>query len=69
MNKTLWTTTGFILFIVGAVSLVLSMVGLRLTILRPIENLGPGISFVVKIAITLFGIIIIYLSKTTTEEE
>jgi hypothetical protein len=68
MNKTWLTVIGFILFLVGGISIVLTLVGLRLTILSPIESLGTGIAFLIKILILVFGLILTYLARTTIDE-
>lgn len=69
MNKSLLSIIGFSLFLIGGISIVLTLVGLRLTILAPIESLGPGIAFLIKIIILVFGIILTYLARATTDEE
>lgn len=68
MNKQLLSIIGFLMFIIGSVAIVLSLVGLRLQILAPIEQLGSGYAFLIKIIIALFGVILIYLVRTATEE-
>ena len=67
MNKSTVSIIGFILFIVGAVAIILTLVGLNLSILKPIDALGPGTSFLLKIFMTIFGIIIVYLSRLDKE--
>jgi hypothetical protein len=69
MNKSLFSIIGFLMFIIGGIALVLTLVGMRLTILSPLESLGAGIAFIVKLLIMVFGIIIVYLARTTTEED
>jgi uncharacterized membrane protein len=68
MNKSTITLIGFLLFIIGVISIILSLVGLRLTILAPLESLGSGLAFLFKILITLVGLIIVYVVKTPTEQ-
>jgi uncharacterized membrane protein len=68
MNKTIITSIGFILFLMGAVAIILSLVGLQLSILAPLENLGGGLAFLLKIVITLAGLIIVYVANTETEQ-
>ncbi|NNF35022.1 MAG: hypothetical protein HKN68_12990 [Saprospiraceae bacterium] len=68
MNKTIITSIGFILFIMGVIAIVLSLVGLQLSILAPLENLGGGLAFLLKIVITLVGVIIVYVANTETEQ-
>ena len=68
MNKQVLSIIGFLMFIIGSVAIVLTLVGLRLKFLAPIEELGAGYAFLIKIIIALFGLIIIYLVRTATEE-
>ena len=68
MNKTVLTSIGFALFLIGAIAIILSLVGLQLSILSPIEQLGSGLAFLLKLIITLAGIITIYVANTTTDQ-
>ena len=68
MNKTLITSIGFILFITGVIAIILSLVGLQLSILSPIESLGSGIAFLIKIVLTMAGLIMVYVANTKTEQ-
>ena len=67
MNKTTASIIGFLLFITGAIAIILSLVGLQLTILAPLESMGQGFAFLVKILMTVIGIIVIYVARTDTE--
>ena len=67
MNKSIVTIIGFILFLLGTISIILSLVGLQLTILAPLESLGTGIAFLIKILMTVIGLIIVYVVRTGTE--
>ena len=68
MNKTLVTSIGFLLFIIGTIAIILSLVGLQLSILAPLENLGGGPSFLIKILITMVGLILVYVANTSTDQ-
>lgn len=68
MKKTIITSLGFILFLMGAIAIILSLVGLQLSVLAPIEKLGGGFAFLLKIVITLAGLIIVYVVNTNTEQ-
>ena len=65
MNKSLITILGFTLFLIGGIGLILSLVGLSLTFLAPIESIGAGAAFLIKIIMMLAGIIIVYIVKTS----
>ena len=68
MSKSLTTLIGFLLFLTGAIAIILSLVGLQLTILSPLERLGAGPAFLIKILMTVTGLIVIYVARTSTEE-
>lgn len=69
MNKTIVTIIGFALFLSGMYALVLSLVGAKFTPLYFLEQLGSGGAFLVKLAMVMFGILIIVLSRTKVQEE
>ena len=69
MNKSLFSVIGFIFFLIGGIAVVLSLVGLRLNFLSPLESLGGGVAFLIKLLLMVFGIILVYLARTTTEED
>ena len=69
MNKSIVTIIGFLLFLTGSVALILTLVGLRLTFLAPIEALGGGLAFIIKIIMILAGIVIVYIAKSPSGNE
>ncbi len=69
MKKNYLTIAGFLMFLLGMVSIILSLVGLNLQILSFIEYFGGGIAFLIKILLAVFGIIIVYLARTYNPEE
>lgn len=65
MKKTqILTTLGFLLFIIGFVALVLSLVGIRLSMLVFLDSFGSLASFLIKLVMVVAGIVIIYVSKS-----
>lgn len=58
-KKDLYTLIGFILFIIGFVSVTLSLVGIRLSFLTWLDKIGPVFSFVAKIVMILTGLILV----------
>ena len=68
MNKNIITVLGFILFLSGMYALSLSLVGAKFTPLLFLEKLGGTASFFIKILMVLVGVLLIFLSRTTTEE-
>lgn len=67
MNKNIITIIGFILFLTGMYSLSLSLVGAKFTPFLFLEKLGGTASFFIKIVMVLVGVLLIFLSRTTTE--
>jgi uncharacterized membrane protein YidH (DUF202 family) len=67
MNRPLWTTIGFILFGLGILSLILSLVGLKFTFLNSIYNHGV-LTLVIQIVMLFGGIIILYVARTAEED-
>ncbi len=59
---------GFLLFVLGFVSIVLSMVGLKFSFLAWIDYLGRTPAFLVKIAMTFGGVILMYLLRIDPKE-
>ncbi len=59
---------GYILFVVGALAIILSMVGINLSYLSWLEDLGRLPAFAIKLSFIVFGLIIMYVSKTAREE-
>jgi hypothetical protein len=63
MNKPYVTLIGFLIFFIGILSIILTLVGLNLQILGFLYNIGPGFAFLVYILLVMTGSIIMYLSK------
>jgi hypothetical protein len=64
----MWAFVGFVSFALGVLSLILSLVGLKLTMFDFMYN--HGIWTVLTQLILLFGgIIILYVARTTVSEE
>jgi len=68
MNKGLISIIGFLLFLLGGLSLVLSLIGVNLTYLRWLENLGLLWSFLIKILMIVTGIAMVYVSRMGPDE-
>ncbi len=69
MNKTLWTFIGFLLFSIGIMALVLSLVGIELAFLNFTGKLGGMTAFLFKIALTVGGLILVALARTDWEQQ
>lgn len=64
MDNPIVTILGYALFLFGLLSLILSMIGLRLTFLSFLEFAGPLPGFIIKICMIMFGFVLMYISKT-----
>ncbi|MFT6333603.1 MAG: hypothetical protein ACI86M_000331 [Saprospiraceae bacterium] len=69
MKKGYATIIGYLLFLMGILSIILSMVGLQLTFLSWIQSFGTGVSIIIKIVMLFSGLIIMYISKMPTEDD
>ena len=62
------TLFGYILFVLGFLSLLLGLLGIELRILSWIDHFSSPISLLIKIGMLFGGIIIMYVSKTNSLE-
>ena len=69
MKRTTGYIIGFSLFVFGVLSLILSLVGLRLSFLKFIDAGGPLLGFVIRMAIISAGLIIAYMSGLRDEPD
>lgn len=64
MNKGWLSLIGFLLFFYGMLSLVLSLIGAKLTFLTWLEAFGPLMGFVLKILMIVGGIVIVAVARS-----
>jgi len=64
MKKTAWVTLGFLLFVFGFSSLVLSLVGVKFSFLAWLDYPGALFGFLMKIFMVVAGIVVVYLNVT-----
>jgi hypothetical protein len=69
MNKSIWLLIGFLLFFNGMVSLILTLVSVKLVYLTWMDNISPLFGFVVKFMMVLLGVLIIILASTDWDKE
>jgi len=69
MSKGLWTFFGFILFMVGFLALILSLVGVQLAFLTWIDSPSRLFGFVVRLMMILSGAVIIVIARGRWTEE
>ncbi|MEQ8704501.1 MAG: hypothetical protein RIC19_11305 [Phaeodactylibacter sp.] len=63
-NKAIYTLVGFIIAGLGFSSIILSLVGAKLSFLVWIDAWGALTGFLIKLIMILSGIVIIYLART-----
>ncbi|MBP8724452.1 MAG: hypothetical protein KBF37_04930 [Saprospiraceae bacterium] len=60
---------GFVLFVCGSLSLILSMVGVELVVFKWIEVLSFPFNLITKLAILLSGLVLAYLGSMDREQQ
>ena len=68
-NKGLWILFGFLLFIFGITSIIMSLVGVRWVFLGWLEWGGALLAFVLKILMSIAGVVMVIYARTDWEEE
>ncbi|MCR9102831.1 MAG: hypothetical protein NXI25_22960 [bacterium] len=63
-NKAIYTLVGFIIAGLGFSSIILSLVGAKLSFLVWIDEFGALPGFVFKLLMIISGIVMIYLART-----
>jgi hypothetical protein len=67
-NKTLYTTIGFLMFVIGFLAIFLSLVGLNLSYLSWINKaIGDGGAFLVNVILIVCGAVLVYMTKAKRE--
>ena len=69
MSKAIYTTIGFLLFVIGILALVLSLVGVQLSFLTWIDKPGRLFGFIVRLLMVFGGVVIVFLTRTDWREE
>lgn len=59
---------GFLLFLFGFISLILTLVGLRISFLSWIDEIGPGVGLAIRLVMIFGGIIIMYITRSKFEK-
>ncbi|MBV6654284.1 MAG: hypothetical protein KI786_11035 [Mameliella sp.] len=63
-NKVIYSLVGFIIAGLGFSSIILSLVGAKLSFLVWIDSIGALPGFVIKLLMIITGIVVIYLART-----
>ena len=69
MNKNFLTSLGFMLFMLGAVSILISMVGLQISFLKWIDDIDRGLGLFIKLLMLVFGALLAFFSKIDLSKE
>lgn len=67
--KGILSLVGFLMFSTGIVGLVLSLVGVRLSVLSFIESANPMLGFLFKLFLCVAGIILVIVARTDWKKE
>ena len=68
-NKGLMTLLGYLLFALGMLSIILSIVGVKLAFLSWIDNWGRLTGFLIKLFMLVIGMIIMFVARADWPEE
>lgn len=68
MNKPLWSIIGFVLFAIGILSVIMSLVGLKFTFLEFIYNHGV-VTTIIQLIMLFGGMIILYVARTSVSTD
>ncbi len=63
----MWSIIGFVMFAIGILSIILSLVGLKFTFMDFIYNHGV-ITVIIQLILLFGGVIILYVARTSNEE-
>jgi len=69
MSKALYSILGFLLFILGTMALVFSLVGIQISFLTWMDKPGRLMGLILRLVMIVGGIVIIYLSRTNWRED
>lgn len=59
---------GFLLFLYGGLSLVLSLIGVQLSFMTWLDRFGLLASLLIKLGMIVFGIAMVYVSRMSDDE-
>ena len=68
-NKGLLLLLGFVLFVLGITAIIMSLVGVRWVFLGWLEWGGALLAFVLKIIMSIVGVLLIVFANTDWERE
>jgi hypothetical protein len=69
MRKNGYIIVGFILFMIGALSIILTLVGLKLDMVGFLYKIGSGFASLVHIILLCMGLAMMYVGKNFEKRE
>ena len=64
MKHEIWSLVGFVLFLMGFIAIILSMVGLDFLPLKPIDSLSKTAGFVCRVLMIFGGLSLLFINRT-----
>lgn len=68
-NKGLFSLIGFILFLLGFTSLILSMVGIKISLLLWLDYFTPPIRLLIRLTMAVGGIVLVFFTRSGDTEQ
>ena len=60
----IWTLVGFVIFMLGIVGILISMVGLDFIPLKFVDDINKGLGFFLRIVMIFGGISMMFINRT-----
>lgn len=65
----IWTLVGFLIFVLGIIGILISMVGLDFTPFKLVDNLSRTAGFVLRVLMIFGGISLMFINRTKNRVE
>lgn len=66
--KSVYSVGGYILFVMGFLSILLGLMGIKLTLLAWLDNFSAIVALVIKLGMLIGGLIFMYMSRLDHSE-
>lgn len=66
--KSVCSIAGYVLFVLGFLSIVLGLMGIKLTVLAWLDNFSTITSLVIKLGMIIGGLILMYVTRIDTTD-
>lgn len=64
MKHEIWSLVGFVIFLLGFIAIILSMVGLDFLPLKPIDTMNKTVGFMCRIVMIFGGLSLLFINRT-----